>query len=150
VELDLRTQGFDEVDAVLKTLQGKFVARELKAAIRKGLNVIRRAARQNIARSLITSPGERAKRGGAGRRRHIEDRTGTLHRGIRTRVRLGHSAILGQVFTSAEAFYGRFLEEGTQFIAARPWLRPALHANQDAVVSESADHLRKSIRKYLP
>lgn len=46
-----------------------------------------------------------------------------------------------------EAFYGIFLERGTRKMAARPFLRPALDENADAVKRAVGERVREAIRR---
>lgn len=54
-------------------------------------------------------------------------------------------ALIGPVM---EAFYAtQFVELGTSKMAARPWLRPAFEASQEAVLKEVSVQLRKRLER---
>lgn len=57
-------------------------------------------------------------------------------------------AVTLRVGTRAEAFYApQFVELGTKWMPARPWLRPAFYASAGAAQKAFADQLRKHIKK---
>lgn len=55
--------------------------------------------------------------------------TGRLRAAITTSVR----GLSGRVLMSGDAFYWRFLEYGTRYVAARPFVRPAAEAEANDV-----------------
>jgi HK97 gp10 family phage protein len=75
-------------------------------------------------------------------------RTGTLAQNIGTEV-TSSAGNLAEVSVGPlkKAFYGMFLERGTIKMAARPFLRPALDENEEAVKHEVGDRVKEAIRR---
>jgi HK97 gp10 family phage protein len=54
----------------------------------------------------------------------------------------------GRVVMEGDAFYWRFLEYGTRYIAARPFVRPAAEAEANAVEGRIRDMVAKLERDF--
>jgi HK97 gp10 family phage protein len=54
------------------------------------------------------------------------------------------------VGTTAEGFYGFFLEYGTSRMAARPWLRPALVAGGPAAIAAAQEAVERTLARSGP
>lgn len=50
-------------------------------------------------------------------------------------------------FFGTKLAYGRYLEFGTSRMAARPWLRPTLKANEARITDRIANAVREAIKK---
>lgn len=72
-------------------------------------------------------------------------RTGHLRRSIYNKIIEKNQNIIGVVGTNV--IYGRFLEEGTKRMKARPFLRPAVELNQDKLAAMINDHIIKELNK---
>lgn len=102
----------------------------LRTASREGAKVVARAAKAKVPKD-----------------------TGTLRRSIRvrsikrSRVKVGSRVITGEGFFKGETFYGGFVEFGTKYMKARPFLRPAADENREKVIKEFGEHLKESIIK---
>jgi HK97 gp10 family phage protein len=48
-----------------------------------------------------------------------------------------------------KAFYWRFVEFGTRFLTARPFVRPAYDAEKDATVTRFGNRLRQELDQYV-
>lgn len=59
------------------------------------------------------------------------------------------SGIKYNVGSRSQAPYGKWLEFGTSTMAARPWLRPALEANQDDINRAIRKALKEGIKKVV-
>lgn len=62
--------------------------------------------------------------------------SGRLRRSIKSRVRVDRNVALGQVYTTADAFYWRFLEYGTEELPSRPFIRPELEGLEQDIVNQ--------------
>ena len=125
--LDVEVKGFRELDATLKRAEPVLAFKILRGGVRAGLSFIRKQARANL----------RSNR-----------RTGELARRIRTKVRVDRASksLHGQIAPDRDTFYGMFLEFGTRFIPAQPWLRPAAD-NTSGVMNAIGKHMRKNLEK---
>lgn len=62
---------------------------------------------------------------------------------------LGEIAGKGKGNPGGDTFYWRFVEFGTQSVAARPFMRPALESNVGAATSEFVTQYKKSIDRAI-
>lgn len=73
---------------------------------------------------------------------------GRLHQNIKVRkARSMKKTYTGYNITTGDAFWGIFLEFGTVFMAARPWMRGAIDAVKNAAVAKVAESLRERISR---
>lgn len=79
-----------------------------------------------------------------------EGETKTLKRGIGLKVTIsdvrGVSLIIGP---TEEAWYGKFLELGTKFIAARPWMVPAFERHRDRIKLGIKNRIAELIKRVI-
>ena len=61
-------------------------------------------------------------------------RTGKLREEITYKLEVQEDVVEGIVGVGKEAFYARFIEMGTRFLPARPFLRPAVYENTDEIM----------------
>ena len=124
---------------------GRFAARlgrladqiewELQAAVEEGAHDLRREARDilNVAgHGAPSAPGEAPRR-----------QTGTLRDSLN--VVLANNRLSARVGTDLDI--GADLEFGTQTMAPRPWLAPAVRAAQPLIQARIEEALRKGIRQ---
>lgn len=104
VQTKTRILGGREIEKALKQLPRKAHRNVLAGMLRAGAKPIRDEARANVARK--TGLGAKS----------------IVTRSSRTRDR---NSVAAKVTVLGRAFYLRFLEFGTRFIAATPFLRPA-------------------------
>jgi HK97 gp10 family phage protein len=130
----LKTQitGASEINKVLKQLPDRTQKRQLQAAARKGANVIRDAA---VARAPFGT--EQA----AGKYGHLRDNIKV------TAARGNNASSVRVVINTGKAFWGNFLEFGTRFISARPFMRPALDETAGKAIGEVGKALGKGVEK---
>jgi len=72
-------------------------------------------------------------------------RTGNLRRSIYNKAYERASNVIGVVGT--EVIYGRFLEEGTRHMDARPFLRPAIEENLEQIDRTLQDAIARELNK---
>lgn len=120
-----------ELEKRLNAVADSIAKKALRSAARKAMNAVRQEARDN-------APEE----------------TGLLDKnfGLLTRAKDGEVSAKvgirgGAKENDSTPFYFRFLEFGTQDMQARPFLRPALENNAEAVIQTVADELRKALDK---
>lgn len=140
-----KLEGVAELTAQLRALADpKQQLSTLKAAVRNPMRKVERQARLNIA---AISPGKRAMH------RTYRGRlvtAGFAARSIRTIVKVSRdkqsaTAILG---VKAEAFYAlQFLELGTAYIPATPWLLPAFESLHDEMLRGVASVMRERVER---
>jgi HK97 gp10 family phage protein len=83
-------------------------------------------------------------------RRLAPKKSGALAEGITAevaRVQVGRVQV--NIGYSRKTWYGRLIEQGTKFIAARPFLRPALDAKASEAQEAVSASLRASLRDVL-
>ncbi len=118
----------------------KLASRELRGTVKAALEIA-----EHRARSLIPQ-GEEPHKTYRGRLVSPGYAVSTLHIEMRLDKRTGSAvASLG---VGREAFYAvSFVELGTSFQAARPWLRPAFEDSQDAMLKEIGAQMKARIDK---
>jgi len=150
----MSVKGLDNVLHNLQELDTRIIRRATTSAIRAGAGVIRDAARVN-ARAL-DDPGTPAQIyrnivARSIRRRDVVRqggdagaRVGVLG-GARDLSKQGEIKGAGSGNPGGDTFYWRFLEFGTQHMAARPILRPAAEENKTQAFNATAEQLRKRV-----
>lgn len=132
--------GFRELDHKLAELGRAATGRELRAGVKAAAEVVVERAKQLIP---VGVDSHRTYKG-----RMV--RPGFARRSVRSLTKVDKS---GQQATAAigvrkEAFYAvQFVEVGTRFQSAQPWLRPAMQATQSEQVSALSNRVRKGIEK---
>ncbi|WP_314384941.1 HK97-gp10 family putative phage morphogenesis protein [Pseudomonas brenneri] len=158
-------QGLDGALDKMKTLAPKLKRSGLRKASRKAMNIVRDAARaaakniddpetaEKIWRNIVTQEaGRQSKREGG-----VVMRVGILggakdYSNVHTRKggRRGTYAVGGDVRNpGGDTFHWRFIEFGTEFIPAAPFMRPAMETNTEAVTNRFSTELRAEIDKAL-
>ncbi len=124
-QVEVRIEGLRELDRKLRRLEGRVARKIVRDATRKGAQALRKEIRAAAPR-----------------------RTGFLRRHIRYRTTSRsptHYTI--SVGPDRGAFYGRFVELGTQKMAARPFMRPAFERARERIVRIVTDRLREGIER---
>lgn len=171
--MKINLQGVNETSTRLfmigKNLQKKVGSR----AVRKGANIIRDAARanaravndpntpENIEKNIVVQSASRLGRrnqgvaarvgvlggarspGSATARRKAERRR--QREGTRSLLELGEIQGAGKNNPGGDTWYWRLLEFGTQRIAPRPFLRPAVAQNEDAAITAVMSEIDKQL-----
>lgn len=109
----------------------KVAKKALRGAARKAMNPVRKDAQE-----------------------HAPEDTGLLENNFALQTRVKDSEVVAKVGVRGGGkqndetpFYFRFQELGTQSIPAKPFLRPALEGNAEAILDIVADELRKALDK---
>ena len=174
---EFKLEGVDELIAKLKAVSRETANKGGKAALRKAAKVILDAAKSGaqrlddpatsevIAKNLVIRwAGKEYKRTG-----NLSFRVGVLggarstgrsalrsaarrrRQGIPSLESLGEIAGAGKANPGGSTWYWRFLEFGTQKMAARPFMRPALSNNvikaSDAFIREYGKRLTRAIKR---
>ena len=148
-------QGLAQLSALLKTLPAHLAKKHLRAAVAEGAKLVRNDAR---TRAPVSS-GAKAKGAPSSgtlkksivmksipEKSHLERQTFyvTVRRGKKfqrvTRRKKGQSTTV-----NLDAFYWRFVEFGTKFITAQPFMRPAFEMQKKAAVDAIAARLKSGI-----
>ncbi len=125
-------EGTEDLERAIKRLSVDTQGVHLRAAVEAGAEVVRDVASQLAPRSTHGSRGHPA---------------GFLAKNIRAERQFTRSqdTAVTHVGPTKEAYYGRFLEMGTVYEPAEPFLRPALDETKNDVVDTIAEHLRNVI-----
>ena len=123
-----------ELEALEKRLNDvadKVAKKALRGAVRKGMNKVRKVARENAP----------------------ED-TGLLDENFALMTRTRMSEVIAKIGIRGGArendttpFYFRFVELGTKDVQARPFMRPALENNAQAVLDTVVEELKTALDK---
>ena len=145
--------GLDEVQAKLRQLGNKRKAKNAaNRASRKAMNIVKKAAVLNakalddkdspekIWKNIITKPGKNE---------GVDSLT--MNVGVKGGAKKRFGASAGKPNSGGDTWYWRFVEFGSATNNAKPFLRPALNNNIDAVKAEFtraySEELDKEIAK---
>lgn len=124
----------------LVTLEGLDSGNIIKAAVRAGLNVAKKAAIEKIPKGtepFRTYTGRLVAPGFASRNLKLIV--------VLSKDKTVAQALLG---VTKEAYYAvQFVERGTSKMAAQPWLRPAFYATGNAQQAAMVAYLQKRVNK---
>ena len=145
----IKVEGLKDRGAALGRLAGDMAGKIARAAPNAGAQVVKKAAIANapmsdqphqlgVRKDQIAQPGN-LKKNIIVKRLPPAERTVTEEHIVTVR----HGS--GKV--PKDAFYGRFVEFGTAKMAARPFLRPALDNNKQAVIDAMKARLKQRIDK---
>jgi HK97 gp10 family phage protein len=133
MDLKYKIEGGKELAELLKKLPDKVEKNFMRQAVRAGAAVVVKDARNRVPK-----------------------RTGNLSKSIGTVSRKTRGGKVGVSIKARQGkerendgFYGRFIERGTVYIAARPFLRPALKNNVPAIISAMAKKLNAALEKFV-
>lgn len=133
----VRVEGLRELrEALMKTIPENMQGKVLQKALSPAANIVVRAARLmapkdtgRLSRAIFAMRSRRNSNG------VFEERI--------VKVRYGKS----QQKKNRDAFYWRFVEFGTKFMPAKPFMRPAFDRNRGRLVPVIRDSLAKSLRE---
>ena len=168
MDLSVKIAGVDTIVDRLSKLTDKVQRTEARKAARKGAIVFRTAVRnnarrlddpstkENIAKNIVVQESRRQSKAAGG----IVMRVGVLGgakqyvRNVRNlqEGRAGKTYKTGgsSANPGGDTFYWRFLEFGTQKMAARPFMRPAFAPNTQLATDATALGLSLSLDTLLP
>lgn len=148
--LGMNIDGMAEVQRMLKTISPRITKKNLRRAVNQGAAIVGKEAR-----------------------RRAPKREGRLRRNIKWKRRKGkstyakssvyvqvgertqqHELSTGHFMPGSgsfkddpkDAFYWRFIERGTKYIVARPFIRPAVSSKFRVVVNHVRDELTRGVR----
>lgn len=138
---DFEIKGLDELKRKLANVSNEIVKKSGRTAVRKAANVIRKDA---IARAkAFDDPSTPI----------------AIHKLITTRFNSKESRRTGDISfkvgvrggagSKNDAYYWRFLEFGTEKMAARPFMRPAMENSTEKVTETLVTEFDKAIDKAL-
>lgn len=137
---DSRLAGVPELTAALNELGVKFAAKELRRTAKEALQIAEHEARSRMPqgsephktyRGRLVSPGYAIS---------------TLH--IETSLNKRTGSAIASLGVGREAFYAvQFVELGTAFAPAQPWLRPAFEASEDPMLRQIGESLKQGIER---
>ena len=138
-----RLEGVEELDQLLRKLPQKVGDKVMAGAVRAGANVIRKAA-SDLAPVRAEETLRRinpAKKTGEFRLPGFLKRNIIVQR-IKAPDRKTVRFLIGPI---REAYYGMFVEFGTRFMSAQPFLRPAFDREKRNAVTKMGQHLGRSV-----
>lgn len=150
---DIHIEGLDDVLAALKALPDSITKNAAPFAMRKGANVIAKEAKArapnrtgNLQKRIAVRKRKRRGPGIA-----LAYSVGVLggasatYGNTKTNRRKG---LVGKKYeTGGTAFYWRFLEFGTEKLAAKPFLRPAFDSKAEEAVKAISDGFRTGLAR---
>ncbi|MCH4563347.1 HK97 gp10 family phage protein [Halomonas sp. EGI 63088] len=146
-------QGLESVIGKLKSLEQLPREKSTRFALRKAANLVRDAAQanaarlddpqtsENIAENIVVRQDKKRYRRGD----EIKMRVGVMGGATHVAAAVGEVAGQGKGNPGGDTYYWRFLEFGTEKMAAQPFMRPALESNQGAATNEFVTHFDKAI-----
>lgn len=133
-DVDIKLDGFEEIEKLLKKLPDKPAEKALRAGVRSGGNIIKKAAQQRVPidsgtleKSIFVKTQTKNFR-----------QTGVMQVAIATQS--GRTA-------RHDAYYAHMVEFGTSKMGARPFMRPALEENTQKVINKAGQIILKRIEK---
>jgi HK97 gp10 family phage protein len=135
--LKLNVQEFAALTDRLRDIEAKIAKKALRTAARKGMTIVRDEVKANAPEDTSTDAD------------NIKTKT---HIALQTSFRRGVLAVRVGVRGGAKKnpdtpYYWRMVEFGTQHIAAKPFMQPALENNAEAVIDRIAEELRRELDK---
>lgn len=146
MDMDLRIDGADELEAKLKLLGENFANSALYGALLDAAKPIADEIKRNTPKA--EKPYYRywkGKRGGEPSRKLVQG--GTMRKSVTRKRVKGLDVAAVTVTFKSKAFYWLFREKGTPKQAAQPFMRPAFDRKQPESLAIFADKLRKRIEK---
>ena len=163
MKVTVEMHGLEGVLATLQSLPAEIVSKRggpVRAALRKGANVIAEQARKNapedtgaLKASIIVTRGKHlggkkgerylVRVGKPFKREYVKNRR-NIQKGRATQT-------TAKTYELEElpAIYGRWIEYGTSKMAAKPWLRPAFSAKSAEAMLVAENDLKNSIDKIV-
>jgi HK97 gp10 family phage protein len=138
-----KIQGLAEVKEVFKQLPVEIARKALRGAMLDGAEVIRKEAQRLAPIRAESSLKKMSKR----KLRKAGFLKASIMKRMRARPREGDMTV--SVGWSKDAFYGSFIEFGTRFITARPFLRPALDSKATEASKRIATRLGPQINNII-
>lgn len=152
----IKIEGLKEVQKNLKKLEGAAKGNALRMALRKSAKPIYDAVRAKVpvAESEYVAK-QYVKTGGVTSKVKGTVSPGRLKKSIRISSRLNRrgkgktAATVSIKAGNADAFYARFVEFGTRYVQARPFMRDAFERYGSRSIKDFSKHLKLAIEKQL-
>lgn len=139
IETTVEFKGLDQLDAALKELPVQMQ----RQVLRTGLTWAARVIKEGMMRRAPRAAVHRVTRGGSNFPTPLFD-------SIRIRVKFRRDGDpTASIGPSGRAFWGRFVELGTKFQAARPFMRPSLQEDGQIAVAAFAAGARDKLEKLV-
>jgi HK97 gp10 family phage protein len=131
--ISLKAKGFSELESTLRRLPVRLARRSLSSAVGAAATVVAAEARRRapVDTGRLRSNIYRFKLRG-----RQTDHSVAYGVSVRTKGKSG---------TAKNAFYWRFVEFGTRFVRARPFLRPGFEASKGRAVAKMREQLAKRL-----
>lgn len=160
-------QGADELMRKLREIAPRLQKRELRAAARKSMNIVRDAARakarqiddpgtaESIAKNIVTQENARRSRAVGGVVMRVGVRGGAKQyantRDNARKGRAGKSYATGgsKKNPGGDTWYWRLVEFGRNGARAQPFMRPAMNENTEAVTQRFTTELSAGIDRVV-
>lgn len=151
--IEMEVAGLKALDNALKQLPIELQRKQLRAAVAKASKILRDEViskapiktgnlRDNIYTAFSKSKSD------IGKATYVVGvRNGKKKRYANTRYNRRKNRVGQQYETEGKAFYWRFIEFGTKFMPARPFVRPAFEATKIDVVNDIKQNLIVAIKK---
>lgn len=147
----LSIEGGEELQKRLAGLSEEVTKKVALKAIRAGTRLMLNAIKSNAPVGPGTPKLRRNKSGDIvvmdyG---HLKDNIRARQDSKRVRNAAQGQGVFEMMITAGAAFWGRFVEEGTAKMSARPWMRPAFDANTAPATEKVGDELKKGIDAWV-
>lgn len=142
MDVEIKLEGFDQLARQLRELPQALAKNALRAAVNAGATEVRKEvqARAPVLTGRLRKSVYQAQ---------VRELSSLYRQVYIVGVRSGPKRTkTGAKDRSRDAFYWRFLEFGTRYIAARPFLRPALATKKGAAIEAMARKLRERIERF--
>lgn len=150
--VEVKVDGIEEIEKMLRRLPASVSKKHMRRATRQGISLIRNHIKANAP---VRAKADKTYRDGRKR-----PKPGRLRRLVRIRSRRGKRGYLKfslfypvpddtQGDNPKNAFYWRFVEFGTKFISANPFIQRAVDRNFGAVVRKVITETNKGLREEL-
>lgn len=154
--VDIQISGLEPVLARLKNLGPDIRRRSLRNGLRKGANMVRKAAQDAapkrsgaMARNIRVQFASRTARRVGGVAFRVGVRGGAQQPGSKTRYARSRRGSSSQTASGGSTWYWRLVEFGTAKMEAQPFMRPALRNNVERIIDTVAQDVDQGIDQEL-
>lgn len=141
MNVEIKCEGFQALARELREMPDNIAKNALRAAVNAGATEVRKEVR-------LRAPVRTGRLRRAVYQKQIRELSSLYRQVFFVSIRSGPKVVNGAKDRSRDAFYWRFLEFGTRYIAARPFLRPAFEAQKRAAIDAMAQKLRERIARF--
>lgn len=148
----VKIEGLDEVIQKLKSLGPDLQRKALRTGVRKGANLVKKAAVQkapkdtgSMAKNIAVQFASRTSKEVKGVAFRVGVRGGAQASGAKVKYARSRKGKRASRAAGSSTWYWRLVEFGTEKMKARPFMRPALSRNTDQIISTVAEDIDKGI-----